>query len=227
MGKNKKYFALILAGGRSRRMGSDKALIEVAGKTLLERAVLFWKSSGLVSRVLIAAGTPEHLRFLGSLPEGTKPVFDQFKDCGPMSGILSAFRQTEAEILCVSAVDMPCLKREAAALLLNYAEESIKDGEGCREAGRKPDAAVFIRDGRPEPLFGVYRRSAADAAERLLRSGRRKMSELLKEVETVYCRVPDDMEDIFQNINTPEDFHQFTIVCGSREKNTGNGKKKN
>ena len=86
MEKNKKYSALILAGGRSRRMGSDKALIEVAGKTLLERAVLFWKSSGLVSQVLIAAGTPEHLRFLGSLPEGTKPVFDQFKDCGPMSG---------------------------------------------------------------------------------------------------------------------------------------------
>ena len=213
--------ALILAGGRSLRMGREKALITADGETLLERAARFWKSAGLAERILVAVGTTEHLQRLGSLPEETEPVVDIFEDCGPMVGILSAFRQTGAEILCVSAVDMPCLKREAAELLL----KRMKDDRGRREefsseeqrrasggklhAGRRPEAAVYINDGRPEPLFGVYRRSIAEAAERLLRSGRRKMSDLLEEAETIYCPVPASMREIFRNINTPEDLQQL------------------
>ena len=55
--------ALILAGGRSRRMGRDKALIRWGNETLLERAVQFWQTSGRVDRVLVAEGTPGLLIF--------------------------------------------------------------------------------------------------------------------------------------------------------------------
>ena len=197
------HYALILAGGKSSRMGREKALIPMGGETLLTRAVRFWNLSGLADRILLSAGSPDRLTLLKSLPEGVKPVFDSFEDSGPMAGILSAFRQTDAELLYVSAVDMPYLSRDAAETLLHEISE-------MSAADRLPDAAVFLRAGRPEPLFGIYRRSAADAAERLLRSGNRKMSRLLNSIETVYCPTDDGMEKIFQNINTPEDLRNLT-----------------
>ena len=196
------HYALILAGGKSSRMGREKALILVEGETLLARAVRFWNLSGLADRILLSVGSPSRLQFLEPLPERAEPICDFFEDSGPMAGILSAFRQTDAELLYVSAVDMPYLRRDAAEILL-------REISRVSETGRLPDAAVFLRDGRPEPLFGVYRRSAAGAAERLLRSGDRKMSRLLNSVETVYCPAEDGMAEIFRNINTPEDLRHL------------------
>lgn len=189
----KRHYALVLAGGRSSRMGSDKALLRpdgAGGETFLEQAVRFWRESGTVERVLVAVGQPGHLE---SLPEGAEPVYDLMKDQGPMAGILSAFRQTDAELLSVSAVDMPNLSREA---ILPAPPEGS-------------DAMVYLLNDRPEPLFGVYRRSIATAAEELLLSGRGKMSLLLDRVRTQYCEIPDDLEQIFWNVNTREDLQQI------------------
>lgn len=187
----KKHYALILAGGRSRRMGCDKALFEIEGETMLERSVKFWKSTGLTDRILVAAGRPGHLE---KLPEGAESVFDIMEDRGPLAGILSAFRQTDAELLYVSAVDMPALKKEA--ILPDPAE---KGG----------DAAVWCNDGRPEPLFGVYRRSIADAAEKQLMEGNGKLSRLLDSVKTIYYNVPEDLKGVFRNINTEKDAEEY------------------
>ncbi len=186
----KQHYALVLAGGRSRRMGSDKALLRpdgAEGESFLERAVHFWKNSQRVEKVLVAVGQPGHLK---RLPEGAEPVYDLLEDRGPMAGILSAFRQTDAELLYVSAVDMPDLRREAILPVPS------------RDCG----AAVYLADGRPEPLFGVYRRCAADAAERLLDSGSGRMSDLLNQVKTEYHEASPHLQKMFGNINTPEDF---------------------
>ena len=185
--------ALVLAGGRSSRMGSDKALLRPDGddgETFLERAVRFWKESGAVDRILVAVGQPGHLE---PLPEGAEAVYDLLEDRGPMAGILSAFRQTDAELLYVSAVDMPNLQKEA--ILPIPSEDN--------------DAAVYLLDGRPEPLFGIYRRTIRDAAENLLLSGRGKMSLLLDQVRTEYRRIPEGWEYIFWNVNTREDLHKM------------------
>lgn len=183
--------ALILAGGRSRRMGRDKAFFVLDGETMLERSVKFWKDSGVVSRILVAVGRPDHLE---KLPEDAEPVFDILEDRGPLAGILSAFRQTDAELLYVSAVDMPSLKREAI-----LPDPALKGA----------DASVWRKDGRPEPLFGVYRRSIAGAAERQLLSGNGKISVLLDSVNTVYYDVPESLKGVFRNINTEADAEEY------------------
>lgn len=182
-------YALILAGGRSRRMGSNKALLrlEERTETLLERAVRFWRESGAAERIFVAAGQPG---YLPDLPEGAEPVYDLMEDGGPMAGLLSAFRRTDAGLFYLSAVDMPYLCREAIP--------PVPPAE-C-------DASVYLLNGRPEPLFGIYRRSVADAAERLLFSGKGKMSLLLDAVHTEYLPVPEGMTHIFLNLNTREDF---------------------
>lgn len=176
--------ALILAGGRSRRMGRDKALLPWGRETLLERAVRFWQTSGRVDRVLVAEGTPGRL---SPLPAGAEPVADRVPGQGPMGGLLAGFEASGAELLYISAVDLPNLRHEA---ILPPPEH---------------DVAVYRRDGRPEPLFGVYRCSVVPAARALLERGDGKMSHLLEAVDTDYYYTPPCLEGVLQNLNSPAD----------------------
>lgn len=176
--------ALILAGGSSRRMGQDKALLPWGKETLLERAVRFWLQSGRVDRVLVAEGTPGRLF---PLPMGAEPVADRVPGRGPMEGLVAGFQYSGAELLYVSAVDLPNLRPEA---ILPPPEH---------------DVSVYRRADRAEPLFGVYRASVVPAAQGLLDRGNGRMSDLLKAVRTDYYYTPPCLEGVLQNLNTPAD----------------------
>lgn len=185
MADRKTTCALILAGGQSRRMGSDKSLLALDGQSLLERAVAFWRAQERIGAVLVAVGSEEHLT---SLPDGAEPVYDLFPGAGPMAGLHAAFSQTDAEALYVSAVDMPYLT--ADALL------PVPDG----------DAAVYTKDGRPDPLFGVYRRSCLPALTAALKRGDRRMSALLEALDTEYRELPEGLSAVLENLNTRADY---------------------
>ena len=107
-----KVYALVLAGGRSSRMGADKALLNWGGETLLERAVRFWRESGRVERILVSVGPQAHFS-AAQLPEGVQAVADLERGRGPMAGLAAAFACSDADVLCVGAVDMPNLTAEA------------------------------------------------------------------------------------------------------------------
>lgn len=176
--------ALILAGGRSRRMGRDKPLLSLGGRTLLERAVRFWRSCPGIDGVLVAVGAEDHF---DALPDGAVPVRDLYPGCGPLAGLHAAFALTDAELVYVSAVDMPFLKESAL----------LPEPKG--------DAAVYTKNGLPEPLFGVYRRTVLPALEAALRAGRRKASALLDELDTEYIEMREELMPVLDNLNTPED----------------------
>lgn len=181
-------YALILAGGKSSRMGTDKALIKLGGVTMLQRAVSFWQNTGIVDKVLISVGSENHFT---NLPEHTEPVSDLYEGKGPMVGILSAFEKTDADVLYVSAVDMPNLME---GLLLPIPEEA--------------DIAVYKNEGRIEPLFGVYKRSIQAEAKKLLESGNNRMRALLDQVKTSYFSLPPARKHLFDNLNTIEELQR-------------------
>lgn len=176
--------AMVLAGGRSSRMGSDKALLRLEGDTLLSRAVLFWQAKPGIESVLVSTGAADHF---SSLPEGAIGVPDIYPGCGPMAGLHAAFSRTDAEVLYVSAVDMPFLRADAL----------LPEPKG--------DAAVYTRGGKPEPLFAVYRRTALPAIEKALAAGERKMRFLLDALDTEYFPLPDALADAVLNLNTRGD----------------------
>ena len=180
-----RVYALILCGGQSSRMGEDKAALPMSGATLLERAAAFWSARPEVGAVLAAVGTPEHAL---SLPAGVTPVYDLFPGAGPMAGLHAAFSGSDAELLYVSAVDMPFLTGDVLPPL---------------PAG---DASVFTRGGRPDPLLGVYRRSCLPALTAALERGQRKMSVLLDSLDAEYHELPEELTAVLENLNTRSDY---------------------
>ena len=184
MEHREKRYALILAGGQSSRMGTDKAAITLNGETLLERAIRFWRESGRVDRILVSVGPRGHAL---ALPADVTAVWDVVEGRGPLLGILSAFLATDAELLYISAVDVPNLRTEAI----------LPEPEG--------DCIVYRRAGRVEPLFGIYRRSILPTAQAMADEGEGKLRILLDRVDTTYVPLPEEWTDTLQNVNTPRE----------------------
>ncbi len=180
-----KRCALIMAGGHSSRMGQDKPTVALNGKSMLERAVAFWRSVPFIDRILIAVGPAGHLTDV--IPEGCTPIPDLIADRGPLAGIQAALRMTDAQLLWVSAVDLPFLT----------VDRVLPEPQG--------DAIVYCNGNRPEPLFGVYRRSVLPVVERLLMDGVGKMRAMLDAVDTQYIPLSSADGAFLRNVNTPEE----------------------
>jgi molybdopterin-guanine dinucleotide biosynthesis protein A len=180
----------ILAGGKSTRMGADKAFVEYEGRTLLARALELARS--VASSVWIVGSKEKFAAF-------AEVVEDVFRDCGPLGGIHAALRASPTELNVMFAVDMPFVSLD----FLQYLTAQARD---------TPDAAVIVPrgDGRRQPLCAIYRREFSVAAERALRAGRNKIDPLFDEVRTRVIE-QEELEDagfssaIFRNLNTPEE----------------------
>src|SRR5688500_7804830 len=114
---SREFTVLVLAGGRSSRMGSDKALLRIYpdGPTLIEHVVNIAQQAQ-PSEVLLVTNSPEAYRFL-NLPS----VPDAFEDSGPLGGIVGGMRAGSAELFVVIACDMPSLNAEFLRYLVSLA----------------------------------------------------------------------------------------------------------
>ncbi|HJT70124.1 MAG TPA: molybdenum cofactor guanylyltransferase, partial [Terriglobales bacterium] len=92
--------AFVLSGGKSSRMGSDKALLELGGKSLIARAV---ELASKMSRDVAIVGDPQKLAGFGRV------ITDVFPDRGPLGGIHAALSQSSADLNLILAVDLPFL----------------------------------------------------------------------------------------------------------------------
>lgn len=146
--------AVVLAGGASRRMGTDKARIRVAGERLVDLQVRRLREAG-IGRIAVAIGDRPDPAW--PLPEGTFPVPDPGPDLGPAGGILAAFQDLPTPWLAVVAVDLPQLDVDWLRRLF-----ALRDGT----AGIVPETG-----GRLEPLIALYPADAAEPLRRRIRSG--------------------------------------------------------
>jgi len=182
--------AFILAGGKSTRMGMDKAFVALDGRTLLARMLDLARS--VTPEVWIAGDAAKFAPFAPT-------VEDVFPGCGPLGGIQAALRASKTELNLILAVDVPFV----SLALLQYL---------ITRAGSAPDAMVTVaRNGWGwQPLCAVYRRDFAETAERALRDGRYKIDTLFAEVPTQAISEEElsaagFSPRIFRNLNTPED----------------------
>ncbi len=190
--------AFVLAGGKSTRMGSDKAFLEFEGRTLLNRALDLAQS---VAAHVCIVGSAEKLggNVEGDSARAEQIVEDVFPDCGPLGGIHAALRSSQTDLNLILAVDLPFIP----AAFLQYL---------IGEARKAPQAmAVFAQaGGQKQPLCALYRRGFADAAEKALRAGRNRIDLLfatipVRMIDEEQLRAAGFSAAIFRNLNTPAD----------------------
>lgn len=175
----------VLTGGASKRMGRDKALLPYDGKTLVEHvAAMVAQAAGSV----VLVGAPDRYEAMG-----LAAIADTFEPCGPLGGILTALRASEAEWNLIVACDMPGV---TVALLVRMLDAARQAGAEC--------LVPVSADGRLQPLCAVYHRSAAARLEEVLRQGRRKVRDCLAALRVAEWHVED--VGAFENVNTPGDW---------------------
>jgi len=193
--------AVILAGGHGKRFGSYKALSKVSGRTLLEH--LESRLEGFYGEILIITGSETQRRQVLEHVGQMRIITDQVTEVGPLGGILTGISHTKCEYCQILPVDSPIPNLEVLQRLLTYA--------------RGFDGAVPIwKDGRMEPLHGVYRaRAARKEAERLIEEGTHSALSLAQSLANIRYVDIDELQeldpdlDTFANINTRDDLEKM------------------
>lgn len=194
-GSSSSLAAFILAGGKSTRMGTDKAFMSLEGRTLLARALDLGRAVAFDVRIVGDAS-----KFSAFAPV----VEDVFRDRGPLGGIHAALRASSSELNVILAVDVPFVSQELLQYLVTRARSS------------SADVTVPRAGGGWQPLCAVYRREFADAAESALRAGHYKIDALfatvrvqpIGEEELTKAGFPPAM---FRNLNTREELEAAAV----------------
>ncbi|HEY1660077.1 MAG TPA: molybdenum cofactor guanylyltransferase [Candidatus Sulfotelmatobacter sp.] len=182
--------AFILAGGKSSRMGTDKAFLEHGGRTLLSHAL---ELARLLTPDVFVVGSREKF-------ERYSPVIeDVFPGQGPLAGIHAALRSSSADLNLMIAVDMPLLSPKFLRYLVDRARSSTAT------------VTVPRAGGRWYPLCAVYRPAFAVLAEDVLKLGRNKIDPLFAQTETLTIedeelKKAEFVSSMFHNLNTPQEF---------------------
>lgn len=197
------FGTVILAGGKSRRMGKDKAGLTFGTVTFLDKLIQeFHECPELLISVAEKKDRPD-LEY--------RMVEDLYPGCGPMAGLHAALKASRFDVLLAVPCDVPLFSKEMA-------EEMY--GECSREA----DAVVAVSaDGRIHPLCGFYKKSCIPAMERCLEQGNYRMQELLAGLRVKRYQVKTQSWRL-QNVNTPEELAKLTarnVLAVSGWKNAG------
>ncbi len=188
--KNSEMSAAILAGGRSSRMGTNKALLTSDGKTFIEQIAKELLS--VFNEVVIISDLKEQYEFL------KLPVYeDIYKNRGPIAGIHSAMHHTKHENLFIASCDIPCINKDLIWYLL--------------EARQEEAVTIFSVENVPQPLVGIYHSKILPIIEEKLQSYQLSVLKLISEVRSSVIPFPwsGEYPHGLVNVNTPEEYIQY------------------
>lgn len=195
---------IILIGGKSTRMGENKALMNLGSKTVIERMVDIVRP--LFPNIILITNTPEVYKFL------QLPIFcDVYMYRGPLAGIHSALLHSTTEKNFIISCDVPLMSARMINYLINYI--TGKPVTICEAAGYT------------QPLAGVYNKSILSQAEKYLDDfeiensdkpeNEKKKCRLHSFLDTIEIELlhPESLDfysdDLFFNMNSPEDYNKI------------------
>lgn len=199
---------IILAGGKSSRMGTNKALLKIGEQRIIDRLV---SEFSLVSNhVMLVTNQPEEYKGLNVAIISDE---SKFKGQGPLAGIYSGLKEARTNHCLVIACDMPFAKKCLGIWLI----EQLKNGDY--------DAVIPSYHGRLHPLFGAYHSRIMEAIKGNLLAGKRKMTDLLNDINVriIECQdaplnLQNEWEDNLWNMNTVEDYKQALKIADMNQR---------
>ena len=182
-----------LAGGRSKRLGRNKAVEKIGGQSLIERVVD--KLSQVTSETVVVVAEESRAADL-NLPSWVRTAADLYPGTGSLGGIFTGLSAAKGNYGVVVACDMPFLNVDLIRFMLDIVSDY--------------DAVVPRLQGRPEPLHAVYSKSCVGPIERCLQADQLKIAIFFEQINVAYLE-EDDIEAFdpshlsFFNVNTQED----------------------
>jgi molybdopterin-guanine dinucleotide biosynthesis protein A len=183
-----RHAGFVLVGGRSARMGRDKALLAYRGAALVDHVA---RQVAAAAGSVALVGHPERY---AHLPYSV--IADEYPDSGPLGGIHAALGATPADWNLMVACDMPMV---TASFLRDLLERAAGSGAHC--------LAVRSPSGLAEPLCAVYHRRCRESLAVWLDSGRRKAAGWLASQPVSWYSVPSG--DRLRNVNTPGEWDEY------------------
>ena len=186
------FSVAILAGGHSRRMGTNKALLPLGGITLVERVLAATRPLAIPH--LLVANNPS-LDYLG-----LERYSDLLPDQGPLGGLYTALTAASTPAVLLLACDLPFVTTE----FLHFLATGLLDHQ----------AIVPTDANGPHPLCALYDRSCLPLVEQALREKRLKLQTFLAELDVRYIatdqwRCFDPHQRLLANLNTPEEYRYY------------------
>jgi len=191
---------IILAGGKSVRMGTDKGLLELCGKPLISYAIKVL--SELCNTVIISSSSNKYQRF------GYQTVPDEFPGIGPLGGIYSALRHCKTEKTLVLSCDLPFVPKELLEFILNNSEgyQVAVPWEGNRHY---------------EPLCGFYSLSIVGQMGAFIKKGNYKLPDLFEEVNVNRLDINNKLDfyhaNLFLNVNSKHELATAENLMNNRK----------
>ncbi|KRE48543.1 molybdenum cofactor guanylyltransferase [Paenibacillus sp. Soil522] len=194
--KQQAIHGLILAGGQSTRMGTDKALLPINGRPLLYR--LASQVAAFTQTVTIAIGAPQreslYREALSDLAAQVSFVTDQFPGCGPLSGLHAGLSAIADGYVFIIACDMPQLSAPLLQQLLS-----------------RIDSGADVIHAAGQPFHAIYHTRTAAQIQAALEAQDYRLMGLLNRLQTIEIAMKEGSQSTaFTNLNTPEDYNKYT-----------------
>jgi molybdopterin-guanine dinucleotide biosynthesis protein A len=179
---------IILAGGKSSRMGTDKGLQELCGKPLISYTIKVL--SELCNSIIISTSSDAYQSF------GYKTVADEIPGIGPMGGIYTALKQSNTEKNLLLSCDLPFVSMELLSFIL-------KNSEGYQVT------VPWEGNHHYEPLCGFYHLSVLEQIQGFIEENNYKLPDLFKEIAINRLVINKELdfytEELFLNVNSKHD----------------------
>ncbi|MDY6901119.1 MAG: molybdenum cofactor guanylyltransferase, partial [Cyanobacteriota bacterium] len=183
--------SLILAGGKSSRMGTDKALVNYQGKPMLQR--VYQVAVECTQQVYIL--TPWKERYQKILPSNCQYLIETQPGKGPVNGLSEGLKQISADWILLLACDLPLLNAE---IIQNWINK-------LAQIPASTLALVPRRGDIWEPMCGFYRKEIKTDLDSFLKVGKRSFQELLSSIEVEALEVDEKTDLMLLNCNYPGD----------------------
>ncbi|MFC4722056.1 molybdenum cofactor guanylyltransferase [Geojedonia litorea] len=176
---------LILAGGKSSRMGTDKGFLKLEGITFMERIIETIRP--YVNEIIIVSHNSDYDQF------GFKRIEDSIKDAGPLAGLYTGLHHSETEYNLVLSCDVPLVN----SAILDKLFEGIDTTS---------EVIQLESDGKTMPLIAIYKKKCQHRCLEMLQSGERRLQVAVKQFKTKTRTIDSELNPFVKNINTLEQF---------------------
>jgi len=204
--------AIILAGGKSTRMGTNKSFLKIGDKTIIERLIDLLQS--MFKDVILITNEPDDYKFLGL------PIYeDIFRHRGPLAGIHSGLKNSKTNLNFIISCDLPFMTREMINYLIKYKTDKL--------------ITVAKADGFIQQLAGKYSRKCLSTSEKILKEAtmnenrdnvqKKRKCNVLSLIDLVGAEIisaeslPFYNKDLYFNMNRTEDYN---LLLEKIEKNS-------